>query len=349
LSNETTNEKVFFDNLTIQHYTGTLTEENCYYPFGLTMSGLSSKAAGKVENKHKFNSIEQNKDFDINTYDAFYRTNDPQLGRWWQIDPKGESFFGLTPYNSMGNNPVKFNDPLGDIFDEASQVFVNGAKEAIKGRQKELSTQRANLKNQIAEAKKVGDKDAVKLLKGQLKEVNSMRSEMNAASSEISRMESDEQLFMIREFSGDNPFGNKTSGVTTYSKDDKAVVIGIQASSGYDALIHELKHGFDFLAGEMSFKIIDGFNINDPKTYFAGDGKGAGALYDKNDEVRTYKRGFSYNPGIWKTIFSGYDQITATHPYIEASVLGQTNAIGPLNIANTAVPKNEVYYKTHKN
>ena len=82
-----------------------------YYPFGLTIAGISSKAAGKMDNKYKFNGIEENSDFDINTFDAFYRTNDPQIGRWWQIDPKAESFFGLTSYNSMGNNPIVFNDP----------------------------------------------------------------------------------------------------------------------------------------------------------------------------------------------------------------------------------------------
>jgi RHS repeat-associated protein len=65
-----------------------LLEETQYYPFGLPMNGISSKAAGKVENKKKFNGYEENKDLDVNWLESFYRTYDPQLGRFWQIDPK---------------------------------------------------------------------------------------------------------------------------------------------------------------------------------------------------------------------------------------------------------------------
>src|SRR6056297_1381302 len=35
-------------------------------------------------------------------------------GRWLQVDPEAESFYPLTPYNSMGNNPVSMVDPDGD-------------------------------------------------------------------------------------------------------------------------------------------------------------------------------------------------------------------------------------------
>jgi RHS repeat-associated protein len=116
VSNETENWDVFFDDLAITHHSGPLLEETHYYPFGLTMAGISSKALnfGEPGNKHKFNGIEQNNDFDLNLYDAFYRNLDPQIGRFWQIDPKLESAECISPFSSMSNNPILFSDPLGD-------------------------------------------------------------------------------------------------------------------------------------------------------------------------------------------------------------------------------------------
>ena len=77
------------------------------------MAGTSSKGLnGAVENKRKFNGIEQNTDFDLNTYDAFFRNVDPQIGRWWQIDPKPN--MAESSYSMMGNSPILYSDFLGD-------------------------------------------------------------------------------------------------------------------------------------------------------------------------------------------------------------------------------------------
>lgn len=81
------------------------------------MAGISSKAAGGLENKRKYNGIEYEYSFDLNIGEAFFRTHDPQLGRWWQIDPKLEATLALSPYVAMNNNPISLTDPLGDIVD----------------------------------------------------------------------------------------------------------------------------------------------------------------------------------------------------------------------------------------
>ncbi|TAE08327.1 MAG: hypothetical protein EAY72_13450, partial [Bacteroidetes bacterium] len=114
VSNTNEQHPVYFDNLNITHHRGALLEETSYYPFGLTMDGISSKAAGSLENKRKYNGIEQNEDLDLNVYDAFYRTYDTQIGRWWQIDPKAERAESWSPYAANFDNPISFNDPLGD-------------------------------------------------------------------------------------------------------------------------------------------------------------------------------------------------------------------------------------------
>lgn len=52
-----------------------LLEKTYYYPFGLTMAGISSKAMAfrGAENKLCFNGIEQKTSFDLYMYDAQYR------------------------------------------------------------------------------------------------------------------------------------------------------------------------------------------------------------------------------------------------------------------------------------
>jgi RHS repeat-associated protein len=112
---------VFFDNLQLIHNRGPVLEETHYYPFGLTMQGISSKALsfGGAENKKKYQQYEFNSDFDINLYESFYRSHDPQIGRFWQIDPKPALW--ESGYNSMSNNPVLNIDPLGD-------TTINGQK-----------------------------------------------------------------------------------------------------------------------------------------------------------------------------------------------------------------------------
>jgi RHS repeat-associated protein len=123
VGNETPNIDVFFDNLQVTHTRGPLLEETHYYPFGLPQAGISSKSLnfGK-ENKIKYNGYEQTNDFDLNLYESFYRTHDPQLGRFWQIDPKPDESVSL--HAAMNNNPLRYSDPLGDtiIF---TQAFLN--------------------------------------------------------------------------------------------------------------------------------------------------------------------------------------------------------------------------------
>ena len=86
------------------------------YPFGLTMSGISSKtlAFGSPENKYKYNGgTELNSNFDLHFYETDYRLYDPQIGRFWQVDELAESNWEWSPYMYALNNPIFYNDPLG--------------------------------------------------------------------------------------------------------------------------------------------------------------------------------------------------------------------------------------------
>jgi RHS repeat-associated protein len=95
---------VFFDNLQVIHNHSQMLEETHYYPFGLTMSGISSKRISSLENKkNKFQNQEFNDDLGVDYYEFRYRNHDPQIGRFIENDPLSDKYPFNSPYSFSEN------------------------------------------------------------------------------------------------------------------------------------------------------------------------------------------------------------------------------------------------------
>jgi RHS repeat-associated protein len=114
VSNES-NQDVFFDNLQVIHTRGPLLEETTYSPWGNTLVGISSKAAGKLENRYKFNGYEQqSNEFSdgsgLEWYDYKHRFYDNQIGRFFSADALADKYPYYSPYQFAGNEPTRAID-----------------------------------------------------------------------------------------------------------------------------------------------------------------------------------------------------------------------------------------------
>ena len=100
---------------TIVNASGTVVEQNDYYPFGSrTTCGASN--ATLASNRQRFSGREDQTavagstlpylDFGARMYDA-------KLVRWNTYDPMAEKYYGINPYAYCNGDPVNMVDPLG--------------------------------------------------------------------------------------------------------------------------------------------------------------------------------------------------------------------------------------------
>ncbi|NQY08689.1 MAG: hypothetical protein HRT71_04140 [Flavobacteriales bacterium] len=85
------------------------TNVRCYV-FGMVQPGreFSGDYRYGYQGSEKDNEIKGNG----NSYTTYFRSLDPRLGRWMSLDPVTQPH--QSPYNSMDNNPIMYNDPNGD-------------------------------------------------------------------------------------------------------------------------------------------------------------------------------------------------------------------------------------------
>jgi RHS repeat-associated protein len=91
------------------------------------------------EYSYRFNGMEKTDEVygPSNEYTTMFRQYDPRLGRWMTEDPKIHAW--ESPYVSMGNNPVAYNDIFGDEIINGYEKKLYSQKEKVKGLKDELS------------------------------------------------------------------------------------------------------------------------------------------------------------------------------------------------------------------
>ena len=108
------NARISFNN-TGPSGTAKVVQENSYYAFGLIMPGTVVTSGS---NKHLYNGgSEWQNDYSNlpDYYQTFNRNYDAAIGRFIGVDTKAERAESLTSYQYAGNNPIMYNDPLGDV------------------------------------------------------------------------------------------------------------------------------------------------------------------------------------------------------------------------------------------
>lgn len=320
-------------------FTITVSKETHYYPFGLTMSGISSKAAGKIENKKKFNGYEFNNDFDINLYESFYRTNDPQLGRFWQIDPK--AIDEISPYASMSNNPILNVDVLGDTttyYDSKGNTlyttYVEGYNNAFIIGDKYLAAAKAEfdkLDNNLTLAQQKSIDDAI------------------LAVNSIFEIGDAYDLHSISKFFNDNANKHNILKIDNIPIDDMDFVkVGdkiiskaqIKKMKGAEANFEMVKVNGVWKVDKKSTATMNNFNGTNPGSGSSPNGHLHPYVREWAGKYLSYKyQGKMYNVG--KVLASG----RPSEPDIEyARLQGKTNSS---TVRNVVVTSNRIYLHTN--
>ena len=273
--------RVYFKIVKSLRHTGY--SQNHYYPFGLVMAGISSKALNNTPaNKFKFGGKElQSGEFSdgsgLETYDFLARNYDPQIGRFHQLDPFAEISRRWSPYVYSANNPIRYNDPDGMVWGDPDKdgKIAKRLQDRITERLKEENGNLATANKKVTDiTAKIAKDGTSKKLEKQLQNAkddaasaSGAISELTASSNELTEMGSADtkQVFTFKEITG--------SEGGTEKRADGVIEMSITSDANG---VHEAKHGF--ILHKEGPRTRDNFYSHEVRAYTAQYAFDAGSV-----------------------------------------------------------------------
>ncbi len=99
------------NNRVVVNASGTVILQKHHYPFGTAFA--ENTVDEQKQQPYKYNGKELDQMHGLNLYDYSARYYECAIGRFTMVDPLAEEYYSISPYDYVGNNPLKYTDPTG--------------------------------------------------------------------------------------------------------------------------------------------------------------------------------------------------------------------------------------------